>query len=43
MRKERVQVPVWRVLAVLFECTTATVTELANRCALQQPTADLPP
>jgi DNA-binding MarR family transcriptional regulator len=38
LHRERIQVPVWRVLAVLFGRTMTTVTDLANRCALQQPT-----
>ncbi len=38
LHRDGIQVPVWRVLAVLFGRTTTTVTDLANRCALQQPT-----
>ena len=38
LRREGVKVPVWWVLVVLLEQTTETVTGLANRCALQQPT-----
>jgi DNA-binding MarR family transcriptional regulator len=38
LHRERIQVPVWRVLAVLLGRTMTTVTDLANRCALQQPT-----
>ena len=39
LRQLRVQRPVWWALAVLSEAEATTVTELANRCALQQPTA----
>jgi DNA-binding MarR family transcriptional regulator len=38
LRRSGIQAPVWRVLAVLFDRTMTTVTDLANRCAIQQPT-----
>jgi DNA-binding MarR family transcriptional regulator len=38
LHRNGVQAPVWRVLAVLFGRTMTTVTDLANRCAIQQPT-----
>jgi len=38
LSRRGVSVPVWRVLAVLFERPSETVTNLSKRCLLQQPT-----
>jgi MarR family transcriptional regulator, organic hydroperoxide resistance regulator len=38
LRERGVSLPVWRVMAVLFERPGETVTGLAKRCLLQQPT-----
>lgn len=38
LRERRVSLPVWRVMAVLQERPGETVTGLAKRCLLQQPT-----
>src|SRR3954465_15600387 len=38
LRKRNVSVAVWRVVAVLLERPGETVTDLAKRCLLQQPT-----
>jgi DNA-binding MarR family transcriptional regulator len=38
LRQRRVSLPVWRVMAVLLERPGETVTGLAERCLLQQPT-----
>jgi MarR family transcriptional regulator, organic hydroperoxide resistance regulator len=38
LRERGISLPVWRVMAVLLECPGETVTGLAKRCLLQQPT-----